>query len=153
MKIIPRISGESTGTHSRRGDTTRPKDENREVRAIREAAIVTLLRHPYICAMRDVIITQGHFYLFFEYVDGGQMLDYIISHGKLREKHARKFARQILSALDYCHRNSIVHRGTSVSFSELIFKILKLKIFLFRNPEISKLSILVCQTCIPRALF
>jgi hypothetical protein len=61
--------------------------------------------------MRDVIITQGHFYLFFEYVDGGQMLDYIISHGKLREKHARKFARQILSALDYCHRNSIVHRG------------------------------------------
>lgn len=89
----------------------RPKDDNREIRAVREAAIVTLLRHPYICGMRDVIITQGHFYLFFEYVDGGQMLDYIISHGKLREKHARKFARQIISALDYCHRNSIVHRG------------------------------------------
>lgn len=153
MKIIPRVSGESTSTHSRRGDATRPKDENREVRAIREAAIVTLLRHPYICAMRDVIITQGHFYLFFEYVDGGQMLDYIISHGKLREKHARKFARQILSALDYCHRNSIVHRGTSIGSSKLTFKISKLKIFSFRNPEILKLSILVCQTCIPRALF
>ena len=119
MKIIPRVSGESASTHSRRGDGTRPKDENREVRAIREAAIVTLLRHPYICAMRDVIITQGHFYLFFEYVDGGQMLDYIISHGKLREKHARKFARQILSALDYCHRNSIVHRGTSIRFLQI----------------------------------
>ena len=115
MKIIPRTSTESGSSHSRRAEaTTRPKDENREIRAVREAAIVILLRHPYICGMRDVIITQGHFYLFFEYIDGGQMLDYIISHGKLREKHARKFARQILSALDYCHRNSIVHRGSSI---------------------------------------
>jgi serine/threonine protein kinase len=111
------VPPESATSHSRRTDgATRPKDENREIRAIREAAIVTLLQHPYICGMRDVIITQGHFYLFFEYVDGGQMLDYIISHGKLREKHARKFARQILSALDYCHRNSIVHRGISLSY-------------------------------------
>lgn len=42
------------------------------------------------------------------------MLDYIISHGKLKEKHARKFGRQIASALDYCHRNSIVHRDLKI---------------------------------------
>lgn len=121
VKIIPRTPPESVHGQSRRTEpTTRPKDDNREIRAIREAAIVTLLKHPYIAEMRDVIITQGHFYLFFEYVDGGQMLDYIISHGKLREKHARKFARQILSALDYCHRNSIVHRGLNRPYALLI---------------------------------
>lgn len=49
--------------------------------------------------------------MIFEYVNGGQMLDYIISHGRLRERSARKFARQIGSALEYCHANSIVHRG------------------------------------------
>lgn len=37
------------------------------------------------------------------------MLDYIISCSKLKEKQACKFSRQIASALDYCHRNSIVH--------------------------------------------
>lgn len=42
------------------------------------------------------------------------MLDYIISHGRLKEKQARKFARQIASALDYCHRNSIVHRDLKI---------------------------------------
>ena len=42
------------------------------------------------------------------------MLDYIISHGKLKEKQARKFSRQIVSALDYCHRNSIVHRDLKI---------------------------------------
>ena len=39
------------------------------------------------------------------------MLDYIISHGRLRERVARKFARQIGSALEYCHLNNVVHRG------------------------------------------
>lgn len=42
------------------------------------------------------------------------MLDYIISHGKLKEKQARKFARQIASALDYCHKNNIVHRDLKI---------------------------------------
>lgn len=58
--------------------------------------------------------TNYHWYMLFEYVNGGQMLDYIISHGKLKEKQARKFSRQIASALDYCHRNSIVHRDLKI---------------------------------------
>jgi serine/threonine protein kinase len=64
--------------------------------------------------MRDFVRTNYHWYMLFEYVNGGQMLDYIISHGKLKEKQARKFARQIASALDYCHRNSIVHRDLKI---------------------------------------
>ena len=42
------------------------------------------------------------------------MLDFIISHGRLKEKQARKFGRQIASALDYCHKNSIVHRDLKI---------------------------------------
>ncbi|EHL03151.1 putative protein kinase kin1 [Glarea lozoyensis 74030] len=64
--------------------------------------------------MRDVVRTTYHWYMLFEYVNGGQMLDYIISHGRLKEKQARKFSRQIASALDYCHRNSIVHRDLKI---------------------------------------
>ena len=90
------------------------QDRSKEVRTAREAAIVSLLDHPYICAMRDVQRTHYHWYMLFEYVNGGQMLDYIISHGRLKEKQARKFGRQIASALDYCHRNSIVHRDLKI---------------------------------------
>jgi len=61
--------------------------------------------------MTEMMIHTNHYYMVFEYVSGGQMLDYIISHGRLRERAARKFSRQIGSALEYCHRNSIVHRG------------------------------------------
>ncbi|KAF2745149.1 protein kinase kin1 [Sporormia fimetaria CBS 119925] len=110
VKIVPR---QSTDQHNSQADRERA-DHSKEIRTAREAAIVTLLNHPYICGMRDIVRTNYHWYMLFEYVNGGQMLDYIISHGRLKEKQARKFARQIASALDYCHRNSIVHRDLKI---------------------------------------
>lgn len=110
-KIIPR--GSTDDGQQSRTDKER-NDHSKEIRTAREAAIVTLLNHPYICGLRDVVRTNYHWYMLFEYVNGGQMLDYIISHGKLKEKQARKFSRQIASALDYCHRNSIVHRDLKI---------------------------------------
>ncbi|KAK9462640.1 uncharacterized protein V1516DRAFT_670774 [Lipomyces oligophaga] len=89
-------------------------DESKEIRTIREAAIISLLDHKYICSVRETMTTAYHHYIVTEYVDGGQMLDYIISHGRLKEKQARKFARQIASALDYCHHNSVVHRDLKI---------------------------------------
>ncbi|KAA8570368.1 hypothetical protein EYC84_002662 [Monilinia fructicola] len=112
VKIVPRGSTDDNHNQSR-ADKERA-DHSKEVRTAREAAIVTLLDHPYICGMRDVVRTTYHWYMLFEYVNGGQMLDYIISHGRLKEKQARKFSRQIASALDYCHRNSIVHRDLKI---------------------------------------
>uniref|UniRef100_V5EL13 non-specific serine/threonine protein kinase n=1 Tax=Kalmanozyma brasiliensis (strain GHG001) TaxID=1365824 RepID=V5EL13_KALBG len=90
------------------------KDQSKEIRTIREGSLQILLHHPYVCGMREMIIHTNHYYMVFEYVNGGQMLDYIISHGRLRERSARKFARQIGSALEYCHRNSIVHRDLKI---------------------------------------
>ncbi|KAI9674545.1 MAG: serine/threonine-protein kinase KIN2 [Caeruleum heppii] len=111
VKIVPRQTVDD-GQHSSREKER--LDHSKEIRTAREAAIVSLLDHPYVCAMRDVVRTNYHWYMLFEYVNGGQMLDYIISHGRLKEKQARKFGRQIASALDYCHRNSIVHRDLKI---------------------------------------
>ncbi|KAL2062835.1 hypothetical protein VTL71DRAFT_5907 [Oculimacula yallundae] len=112
VKIVPRGVTDD-GHNQSRADRERA-EHSKEVRTAREAAIVTLLDHPYICAMRDVVRTTYHWYMLFEYVNGGQMLDYIISHGRLKEKRARQFSRQIASSLDYCHRNSIVHRDLKI---------------------------------------
>ncbi|KAI9469921.1 MAG: hypothetical protein EXX96DRAFT_532179 [Benjaminiella poitrasii] len=105
VKIVPR---------RKPSKKKKEKDENREIRTIREASIMLLLHHPYIVSLKEMVILDPYYYLFMEYVNGGQLLDYIISHGKLKEKQARRFGRQILSALDYCHRNSIVHRDLKI---------------------------------------
>ncbi|KDQ50317.1 hypothetical protein JAAARDRAFT_42203 [Jaapia argillacea MUCL 33604] len=87
------------------------KDLSAEARVLREASITKLLHHPNICSLHEIFIHSNQYFLVFEYVNGVQMLDYIISRGKVKERTARKFARQIGSALEYCHRNNVVHRN------------------------------------------
>ncbi|KAF7969621.1 hypothetical protein HWV62_26795 [Athelia sp. TMB] len=112
IKILPRVyPGLHTNDASPEVSAKQvAQDVSKEVRTLREAALSMLLHHPYICGMREIIIHQHHYYMVLEYVDGEQMLDYIITHGRLRERVARKFARQIGSALEYCHQNNVVHR-------------------------------------------
>ncbi|KAF8803991.1 Pkinase-domain-containing protein [Phlegmacium glaucopus] len=120
VKILPRVhpnpppSANGSGVNADSASRQASKDASKEIRTLREAALSMLLYHPYICGMREMIIHQHHYYMVFEYVNGGQMLDYIISHGRLRERVARKFARQIGSALEYCHLNNVVHRDLKI---------------------------------------
>ncbi|KAF8530212.1 Pkinase-domain-containing protein [Hysterangium stoloniferum] len=116
IKIVPRVQPTPMPAGASQEAITRQqsKDASKEIRTIREASLCLLLHHPYICGMRELIVHQHHYYMVFEYVNGGQMLDYIISHGRLRERVARKFARQIGSALEYCHRNNVVHRDLKI---------------------------------------
>ncbi|KZT01973.1 Pkinase-domain-containing protein [Laetiporus sulphureus 93-53] len=115
VKILPRASPPSGAVPTSEAAAKQAsKDASKEIRTLREAALSMLLHHPYICGMREMIVHAHHYYMVFEYVNGGQMLDYIISHGRLRERVARKFARQIGSALDYCHKNNVVHRDLKI---------------------------------------
>lgn len=114
IKILPRANPNAHANSNQTPEAAAKqasKDASKEIRTIREAALSMLLHHPYICGMREFITHTNHYYMVSEYVSGGQMLDYIISHGRLRERVARKFARQIGSALEYCHKNNVVHRG------------------------------------------
>jgi serine/threonine protein kinase len=118
VKIVPRLLANTSSTSgeqsSRDKEKEKAKDLSKETRTIREASLSLLLHHPYICAMHALITHTNHYYMIFEYISGGQMLDYIISHGRLRERVARKFARQIGSSLEYLHANGVVHRDLKI---------------------------------------
>lgn len=45
-----------------------------------------------------------------EYVEGGDLFDYLVHRGNLPEDEAVKYLCQILDALDYCHAFKICHR-------------------------------------------
>ncbi|KAJ3165319.1 MAP microtubule affinity-regulating kinase 1 [Irineochytrium annulatum] len=76
----------------------------------REAQIMRLLDHPNIIQLFEVMETKKELFLVLEYAAGGEVLDYIVAHGRLKEKEARRFIRQIVSALEYCHNLKIAHR-------------------------------------------
>ena len=41
----------------------------------------------------------------------GELFDYIIAKKRFKEKLARKYFRQIVSALSYLHNSCLIHRG------------------------------------------
>ena len=45
-----------------------------------------------------------------EYVDGGDLIEYIERHGQLTEKVAMRLLYQVMSALNHCHKMGIAHR-------------------------------------------
>ncbi|KAJ3021610.1 MAP microtubule affinity-regulating kinase 1 [Thoreauomyces humboldtii] len=76
----------------------------------REAQIMRMLDHPNIVQLIEVMETKRELHLVLEYASGGEVLDYIVAHERLKESEARKFFYEVVSALDYCHQRNIVHR-------------------------------------------
>ncbi|XP_017291764.1 MAP/microtubule affinity-regulating kinase 4 isoform X1 [Kryptolebias marmoratus] len=76
----------------------------------REVRIMKTLNHPNIVQLFEVIETEKTLYLVMEYASGGEVFDYLVAHGRMKEKEARAKFRQIVSAVHYCHQKNIVHR-------------------------------------------
>ncbi|KAM5284720.1 serine/threonine-protein kinase MARK2-like isoform 4-T6 [Hipposideros larvatus] len=74
-----------------------------------EARCMARLRHPNIVELFEVINTQDHLFIAMEYIGGGNLLDYIHTHGRMMEGEARDAFRQLVSAVQYCHEQGVIH--------------------------------------------
>jgi serine/threonine protein kinase len=69
-----------------------------------------MLNHDNVVRLYEVIDTPSELYLVLEYVPGGELFDYLVAHGRMKEKDARRYFRQICSAVNYCHQMRVIHR-------------------------------------------
>ncbi|EAA34556.3 Pkinase-domain-containing protein [Neurospora crassa] len=76
----------------------------------REVAILKLIQHPNIIKLHDIWENRQDIYLVTEYVEKGDLFDFINWNGSLNEEEAIFYYRQIMSALEYCHSFNICHR-------------------------------------------
>ncbi|KAG8081599.1 hypothetical protein GUJ93_ZPchr0286g2794 [Zizania palustris] len=82
-----------------------------EEKVKREIKILRLFMHPHIIRLYEVIDTPADIYVVMEYVKSGELFDYIVEKGRLQEEEARRFFQQIISGVEYCHRNMVVISG------------------------------------------
>ena len=76
----------------------------------REVRIMKQLDHPNIVKLYQVMETETTLFLVMEYASGGEVFDYLVAHGRMKEKEARAKFRQIVSAVQYLHSKNIIHR-------------------------------------------
>ncbi|TEA11049.1 putative serine/threonine-protein kinase HSL1 [Colletotrichum sidae] len=95
-------------------DDSLPERINGEMRVPlsieREVAILKLVDHPNVMKVYDIWENRSEIYLVLEYVEQGDLFDYINTNGRFSEESAMFIFRQMMSALQYCHSFNICHR-------------------------------------------
>ncbi|VEU20923.1 DEKNAAC101853 [Brettanomyces naardenensis] len=106
IKIIPKSAAGLKKQHGK----VRVDEHGLPYGIEREIIIMKLISHPNIMGLYDVWENQNELYLVLEYVEGGELFDYLINHGRLTEPEAARYFRQIIDAVAYCHKFQICHR-------------------------------------------
>jgi eukaryotic-like serine/threonine-protein kinase len=91
-------------------DERHSADEQFVERFRREAQSAAGLNHPNIVSIFDRGLAEGTYYIAMEYLDGRTLKELLVRNGPTPIPIAIDYARQILSALSFAHRNGIVHR-------------------------------------------
>ncbi|KAJ3238630.1 MAP microtubule affinity-regulating kinase 1 [Chytriomyces hyalinus] len=61
-------------------------DEKKLGKLYREVRIMKMLNHPNIVKLYEVVETKYTVFLVMEYASGGELYDYLVVHGKMKEK-------------------------------------------------------------------
>lgn len=76
----------------------------------REIEVVKGLKHPNLIRFLQAIETTHRVYIIMEYAQNGSLLDIIRRDTYIDESRSRRWFRQLLNAVDYCHERGVVHR-------------------------------------------
>ncbi|KOX71604.1 Testis-specific serine/threonine-protein kinase 4 [Melipona quadrifasciata] len=76
----------------------------------REIEVVKGLKHPNLIRFLQAIETTHRVYIIMEYAQCGSLLDAIRRDTFIDEFRSRRWFRQLLEAVAYCHERGVVHR-------------------------------------------
>lgn len=76
----------------------------------KEITTMKKLNHPNIVRIKEVLMSNSHLYLVLEYAAGGELFTKIAKQGKLSENVAKRYFRQVIEAVKFCHNQYICHR-------------------------------------------
>jgi 5'-AMP-activated protein kinase, catalytic alpha subunit len=81
------------------------------MRFTREFAVLNSLHHVNIIRLFEVQQTDQHFFIFMELCERGSLRQYVDAKGgRLDEAEARAIFRQIVAAIEHCHKRGVIHR-------------------------------------------
>ncbi|OHT17605.1 CAMK family protein kinase [Tritrichomonas foetus] len=85
-------------------------DKEKFIKLQREIALMSLLDHPHILRLIEVLESNRHLHLVIEYASNGELFDLLVHEGQLSEEVALNYFRELVYAIDYLHQHGICHR-------------------------------------------
>ena len=70
---------------------------------------------PYIIKLHDVLKTQNNIYLIMEYCAGGDLENYVKTHGRVDESIAKRWLSQLVESFIYLQEKHIMHRDIKLA--------------------------------------
>ena len=107
-KAIHTLTGEKVAVKIL--DKSKIKDNIDIERISREIEILKSISHPNIAQLYESNTTIHNFYLIMEYIEGGDLCEYINKNICLSENTACYFFRQLISVIEYLSEMGITHR-------------------------------------------
>ncbi|KAJ3811374.1 Pkinase-domain-containing protein [Lentinula aff. lateritia] len=112
IKIIPKnlLASRAEGLNLAEAEAERQEQSLR-----REVVLMKLIEHPNIMKLYDVWDLPDELFLVLEYVQGGELLEYLSKAVESGQKsiplsQALSYFQQIILAVSYCHRFNVSHR-------------------------------------------
>ena len=101
----------------------------------REVRIMKILNHPNIVKLFEVIETEKTLYLIMEYASGGEVFDYLVAHGRMKEKEARAKFRQLIGRIQISIHSSILRKRKLTLERSCLHTVLPSKADLSQRPQ------------------
>lgn len=95
------------GRHRRNSEAIKLQQEA----TAREYNVLKSLSHPNIVSLEKVYRTSHNVYIFQELITGGDLLSFLDTKDRLTEPQSAVIVRQLLEAVEYLHKQQVVHRG------------------------------------------
>ena len=112
--LTKKVNGTELYATKRMNRAEYEKPENNK-RLLNEISILQRLKHPNIVKLVEVKKTKSHIYIVTEFCNGGSLSEnlnkYIKANRKpFTEEMVQYLMRQLVSAVNYLHKNKIIHR-------------------------------------------
>ena len=75
-----------------------------------EAESASKIHHKNIIKIQSTFMMRKYMCFIMEYCEGGELLDLVKRRGRLRENEAKEIFLQMVSGMDACHKENLIHR-------------------------------------------
>nr|CAA59410.1 serine /threonine protein kinase [Schizosaccharomyces pombe]prf//2110385A protein kinase cds1 [Schizosaccharomyces pombe] len=76
----------------------------------REIDILKSLHHPGVVQCHEICENDDELFIVMEYVEGGDLMDFLIANGSIDEQDCKPLLKQLLETLLHLHKQGVTHR-------------------------------------------